>query len=180
MVQNVVKLKLMTVRVLTPQNVEAYRALRLEALKTEPAAYTSSAEDFEIEPLEEVAKRLEAKDYGSFMLCAFREERLIGIANFVPETRVKVEHKGWVFGVYVTASERGKGVAKAMMLALLERVKTYPKIRQINIAVITSQVAAKRLYTSLGFEVWGLERNALKLGETFYDEEWLVLKIPRS
>ncbi len=168
----------MMVRVLTPADVEVYRALRLEALTLEPAAYTSSAEDFEKETLEAIAARLEAKEFGNFFIGAFNDEQLIGIATFVPETRVKVEHKGNVFGVYVTASERGKGVAKAMMLALLEHVRTYPKIKQVNIAVITSQTAAKRLYTSLGFEVWGLERNALKLGETFYDEEWLVLRTP--
>jgi RimJ/RimL family protein N-acetyltransferase len=170
----------MTTRVLTPHDVAAYRALRLEALTLEPVAYTSSAEDFEKESLGTIAARLEAKDFGNFIMGAFEGERLIGIASFVPETRVKVEHKGNVFGVYVTASERGKGVAKRMMQDLLERVRTYPKIKQINIAVMTSQVAAKNLYISLGFETWGLERNALKLGEMFYDEEWLVLKIPRS
>jgi RimJ/RimL family protein N-acetyltransferase len=173
-------MKAMTIRVLTPHDVEAYRALRLEALTTEPAAYTSSAEDFEKENLEAVAARLEAKAFGNFIMGAFNAEQLVGIASFVPETRLKVQHKGNVFGVYVTASERGKGVAKKLMLALLERVKTYPRIKQINIAVMTSQVAARNLYLSLGFEVWGLERNALKLGETFYDEEWLVLRIPRT
>lgn len=167
----------MTTRVLTPQDVAAYRALRLEALTLEPAAYTSSAEDFEKESLESIAKRLQAVDFGNFIMGAFEGERLIGIASFVPETRVKVAHKGNVFGVYVTASARGKGVARALMEKLLERVRTYPNIKQINIAVMTSQVAAKNLYTSLGFKVWGLERNALKLGETFYDEEWLVLNL---
>jgi RimJ/RimL family protein N-acetyltransferase len=170
----------MTFRILKLQDVAAYRALRLEALTLEPVAYTSSAEDFEKESLEAIAARLEPKEFGNFIMGAFNAEQLIGIASFVPETRVKVAHKGNVFGVYLTASERGKGVAKMMMQEVLKRVKTYPKIKQVNIAVMTSQKAAKRLYTSLGFEVWGLERDALKLDEMFYDEEWLVLKIPRS
>jgi RimJ/RimL family protein N-acetyltransferase len=172
--------RLMIIRVLSPADVLAYRALRLEALTLEPTAYTSSAEDFEKESLESIKARLENKEFGNFIMGAFEGERLIGIASFVPETRLKVQHKGNVFGVYVTASQRGKGVGKTVMLMLLERVKTYPKIKQINIAVVTSQVAARNLYLSLGFEVWGLERNALKLGETFYDEEWLVLRIPRT
>jgi RimJ/RimL family protein N-acetyltransferase len=173
-------MRLMIIRVLSPADVLAYRALRLEALTLEPAAYTSSAEDFEKESLESIKARLENKEFGNFIMGAFEGERLIGIASFVPETRVKVEHKGNVFGVYVTASERGKGIAKKIMQDLLRHVRTYPNIKQINIAVITSQVAAKNLYTSLGFKVWGLERNALKLGETFYDEEWMVLRIPRT
>lgn len=166
----------MTFRILTSDDVEAYRALRLEALRTVPVAYTSSAEDFEKETLEAIRHRLEPKDFGNFCMGAFNGEKLVGIATFVPETRVKVEHKGNIFGVYVTASERGKGVARQMMGELLSRVKTYSKIKQVNIAVITSQKAAKHLYTSLGFEVWGLEQGALKLGETFYDEEWMVLR----
>jgi RimJ/RimL family protein N-acetyltransferase len=170
----------LTTKILTPQDVEAYRALRLEALTTEPTAYTSSAEDFGKESLEQIAKRLETKDYSSFMMGVFKGDKLIGTAYFVPETRVKVEHKGNIFGVYVTASERGKGVARRLMQEVLERIKTYPKIKQINIAVMTSQVAARNLYVSLGFEPWGLERDALKLGKRFYDEEWMVLKTPRA
>jgi RimJ/RimL family protein N-acetyltransferase len=170
----------MTTRILTPRDVEAYRALRLEALTTEPAAYTSSAEDFEKESLEQIAKRLETQQHGSFMMGAFNEGNLVGTAYFVPETRLKVQHKGFIFGVYVTALVRGKGVARKMMQEVLTRAKTYPKIKQINIAVMTSQVAARNLYLSLGFERWGLERDALKLGDRFYDEEWMVLRIPRA
>jgi RimJ/RimL family protein N-acetyltransferase len=165
----------MMTRILTPHDVAAYRALRLEALTLEPTAFGSSAEDFEKESLESITKRMQAQDFGNFTLGAFEGEQLVGIATFFVEPRAKTEHKGHVFGMYVTSSARGKGVAKALLTALIERVKTYPNIRKLNLSVMTTQQAAKRLYTSLGFEVYGLERKALKLNDTYFDSEDMVL-----
>jgi ribosomal protein S18 acetylase RimI-like enzyme len=156
----------MTVRVLTPQDVEIYRAIRLEALTLEPAAFGSSVEDFEKESLESIAKRLQAVEFGTFTLGAFEGEQLVGIATFFVEPRAKTEHKGHVFGMYVTPEARGKGVAKALLQALIARVKTYPKIKKLLLSVMTTQQAAKRLYVSLGFEVYG---------DTYIDSEDMVL-----
>ncbi|MGL4611555.1 MAG: GNAT family N-acetyltransferase [Trueperaceae bacterium] len=167
----------MIIRLLTPQDLVAFRALRLESLHQEPTAYMSSPEDFEQESLESIKARLEAKAVGNFVVGAFQGENLIGIAAFVPETRRKIAHKGFISSVYTTPSQRGKGVARAMMQALLERVKTYPHIKHVNLAVVMSQQAARQLYISLGFKPWGLERNATYVNETFYDEEWFVLEL---
>ncbi len=38
---------------------------------------------------------------------------------------------------------------------------------------------AKGLYESLGFEVYGRERRALKIGDEYVDEELMVLYFPR-
>jgi ribosomal protein S18 acetylase RimI-like enzyme len=165
----------MTVRVLTPNDVEQYRVLRLEALTLEPAAFASSAEDFGKETPESTAKRLQAVEFGNFTLGAFEGERLIGIATFFVEPRAKTEHKGHVFGMYVTPNARGKGVAKALLQTLIERAKTYPKIKKLNLSVMMTQRVAKKLYTSLGFETYGFERKALKLGEAYIDSEDMVL-----
>jgi ribosomal protein S18 acetylase RimI-like enzyme len=165
----------MMIRVLTPDDVEQYRALRLEGLILEPTAFASSAEDFEKESLESIAKRLHAELFGNFTLAAFESEQLVGIATFFVEPRLKTGHKGHVFGIYVTPSARGKGIAKVLLQTLIERVKTYPKIKKLNLSVMTTQQAAKKLYTSLGFEVYGFERFALKLGDAYFDSEDMVL-----
>ena len=165
----------MTIRVLTPRDVEIYRVLRLEALTLEPAAFASSAEDFEKESFESIAKRLQVEDFGNFTLGAFDGEQLVGIATFFVEPRIKTEHKGHVFGMYITPEARGKGVAKLLLQTLIERVKTYPKVKKLNLSVMRTQQAAKKLYTSLGFEVYGVERIALKLGEDYIDAEDMVL-----
>jgi hypothetical protein len=41
--------------------------------------------------------------------------------------------------------------------------------------VAVPQEAARRLYNALGFEVYGYEKHALKVGTTYVDEEHRVL-----
>ena len=45
----------------------------------------------------------------NFTLGAFEGDKLIGMATFIRETGLKERHKGRIYGVYVTSSQRGKG-----------------------------------------------------------------------
>ena len=87
----------------------------------------------------------------------------------------KEHHKGDIWGVYVTAAARGQGVAKAMLTQMLDRVRGYPGLEQVTLSVSVQQEAARRLYSALGFEIYGYERHALKVGATYVDEEHRVL-----
>ena len=78
-------------------------------------------------------------------------------------------------GVYVTAAARGQGVATAMLTQLLARVRSYPGLEQVTLSVSAPQEVARRLYHAFGFEVYGCERHALKIGETYVDDEHMVL-----
>ncbi len=165
----------MIVQLLTPSDVDAFRTLRLEALTLEPTAYLTSAEEFEKRPLEAIAERLEAEDQGKFTLGAFVEEKLVGMVGFIPETREKIKHKGNIWGVYISPSFRGQGIARKLMLEAISRIKTYPNIKQINLAVTVGQTSAQRLYDGLGFVVYGLEKQASQINGRFFDEEHRVL-----
>ena len=90
---------------------------------------------------------------------------------------MKERHKGRIYGVYVTASQRGKGVGRALVAALIERAKQDSSLEQILLAVATSQDAARQLYRNFGFETYGTEPNALKVGSTYIDEDHMVLRI---
>ncbi len=50
-----------------------------------------------------------------------------------------------------------------------------PGLEQIVLAVTAHNTVARSLYTSLGFQTYGLERHALKLGDRYLDEELMVL-----
>ena len=100
---------------------------------------------------------------------------MVGQAGFVRYEGRKERHKGTIWGVYVTAAARGQGVAKAMLTQLLDRVRGYPGLEQVSLSVSIPQEAARRLYSALGFEVYGYEKHALKVGETYVDEEHRVL-----
>jgi len=62
-------------------------------------------------------------------------------------------------------------------LALLEKIKTLPDLEQVSLTVSSRQVAAKTLYRSLGFELSGIEPASLKIGDQYFDEEYMVLQL---
>ncbi len=112
----------------------------------------------------------------SFTLGAFEANELIGIATFIRETGLKERHKGRIYGVYVTASQRGKGVASALMAELLKRAKEDPSLEQVLLGMAAGQEAARQLYRKFGFEVYGTEPRAIKIGSHYIDEEHMILR----
>ncbi len=163
------------VRFLASADAGAYSAIRLEALELEPDAFSSSAEEHRRLSAEEIGRRLASED--NFVAGAFLGGRLIGTAGFYREKGPKTRHLGFVWGVYVNREARGRGIGRAMMEALLDRATKIAGLEQIRMSVTTTQEAAARLYRSLGFEPWGREPRAIKIGDRYIDEEHMVLHL---
>ena len=53
--------------------------------------------------------------------------------------------------------------------------KRITDIEQIHLTVVSSNKAANSLYASFGFVTYGIEKNALKVDGTYFDEELMVL-----
>ena len=166
----------MMIQLLTGDDAKAYWELRLEALELEAEAFSSSAEEHRGLSVADARMRL-TSDSENFVVGAFDGEQLIGTAGFYREKGLKTRHKGHIWGVYVTHKARGKGVGRSLLLALLERASNIPGIEQIGLSVITTQPAARALYRSLGFESFGCERKALKIGDRYVDEEYMVFSV---
>ena len=167
----------MEIRILDESDAALWWQIRLESLSTEPFAFGKAVEEHESTTVETTARRFRDAPEGSFHLGAFHDGNLIGMATFIRDTGIKERHKGRIFGVYVTPAKRGEGIGRALLVALVEKAKQDSSLEQILLAVATCQNAATQLYQHLGFQTYGMEPNALKVGSTYIDEHQMVLRI---
>lgn len=162
------------IRNIRVEEAKGYWELRLEALQKHPAAFGAAYEESVLLPMEEVEKRI-GQDSSNYILGAFTAEgQLIGTVGFKREQSLKLKHKAFIWGVYVSENYRGEGIAKQLMVEVIHRGKQLEGLKQVTLSVVTTNGAALDLYRKLGFESYGVERNALEYKSQGYDEEMMV------
>ena len=167
----------MEIKLLTPIDASAYWELRLEALQQSPEAFATSYEEAiqRTNPIEQVEKNLQTE--GNYTFGAFKQGKLVGMVTLSQESYLKMKHRANIFAMYVSPQARGLGAGKALLIEAIDKAKSIEKIEKINLSVVSTNEKAKKLYSQLGFKVFGIEEKALKVADTYYDEDHMVLSL---
>ena len=159
------------IRRLTSADAAAYRDIRLAGLSESPEAFGSTFERENTQPLAWFCERLR----DSHVLGAFGSKDLLGIAGFRIREGEKERHKGLLWGMYVRPDARKAGVGRQLVEAVIDHGRD--RVEVIQLSVVSGNERARRLYASLGFVEYGLEKKSLKQDGHYYDEILMALDL---
>ena len=163
------------IRPLAEDDLPAYIALRRRSLETDPLSFGASpADDFasSSDALREQMRR--APDW---MLFGAFDGSLIGAAGLLRSRHPKSAHRMTAWGMYVEPSHRGRGYGRALLEACIAHARTVAGVAWVQLSVTSAAVDAKRLYERCGFEVWGIEPDALRWEGHAAEEHHLALAL---
>ncbi len=162
------------VRQLTPSDAGAYLSVRMRALRERPLAFSSLPEN---QPgLAETMARL-AESQERCFLGAFQDRQIIaGIVRLARYPEDEERSHAYIAGLYVLPAFRRAGYGRSLMQAALEWARAQ-NLRKVNLAVVTEQEPAIRLYESLGFRTYGLERATFSRDGRTFDEYLMTREI---
>ena len=154
------------VRRLIPADAAAYRAIRLEALRCNPEAFGST---FQVENDQPLKRFVDLLYFGASIFGAFQSEELIGIAGLLLAQGKKETHKGTLVSMYVCPDFRKAGVGQRLVEAVVESAAQH-HLELLQLAVVSGNDSALRLYQRMGFVQYGIEPRALKQDGQYFDE----------
>ena len=169
-----------TVRLLNADDVAQYRTVRLRALTEHPEAFGSSAEEFALQPLEDVAKRLKGQSEAFALFGAFLAGQLVGLIAFGRNSGRKVRHRGGIYHMYVAAEVRGRGLGRLLLEHAVDYARQLPGLEEINLAVTVGNDPARRLYERFGFVFSHREPRYIKIDGRYYDIDWMILDLQKG
>ena len=160
-------------------DVDVLRRLRIEALRLHPAAFSADLAETEARPAEAWRQQVAdagGGDGGVIMVAELAGGgELAGMAGVYTPKEPKLAHCGVVWGVYVRAPFRGRGVGHRLVTACVEWARGKGMVGLKLSAV--GDGAAVRCYERCGFTAYGVEPFAVRWDGRLYDEVLMALKL---
>ncbi len=157
------------VRVATPEDVEIWRALRLEGMRAYPSGFIVTEEEAAAVPIDEDARRLGRGD----RLLAFAGDKAVGLAGFNRNPVPRARHRAEVGPLYVAPEAWGTGVSDRLMTTLIERAGS-AGIWQLELFVYAENSHAIALYERHGFVRAGSIPNAIHGADGMEDDLMMI------
>ena len=159
------------IRLAREEDVQAYRGLRLEALRNHPEAFSSDYAANLAKPLTYWADRLKPDVTNSTVALYFaaHDRQLIGMCGIARADSPKTQHSASIISMYVQPDWRGFRIAGGLIAACLDWARARD-VKIVKLAVVTTNSAAIHCYGRWGFRAYGVEPQALYYDGVYYDE----------
>jgi RimJ/RimL family protein N-acetyltransferase len=161
------------IRPLEAADAASFKALRLLGASTSPASMVPTYQEEESRSLDEMAARIRPS-HTQTVFGAFVADALIGIVGVRRDPLVQVSHKAVIWGVFVDPAHRRGRIAQQLLHAAAEHASRQWQCVQLTLCVNTENVAARKLYASMGFVGFGVEPRSICVDGRFYDEEHMA------
>jgi RimJ/RimL family protein N-acetyltransferase len=151
----------------------AYRALRLEALRSHPEAFSADYAVSEARPASYWKDRLRSVGEENTLVFAVHGESLVGMCAIFRGDSPKTRHSATLVSVYLLPEWRGLGIAAEM----IDRCTAWARERGITVVklgVAAGNAAAIRCYARCGFAQYGVEPQAICVEGTMHAEVLMV------
>jgi RimJ/RimL family protein N-acetyltransferase len=176
------------VRRLGPADLMAYKALRDEALRLHPEAFTSDHATERNRPAESYLPRLGLNEPlgGSFLLGAFcvgsaGREQLVGSVGLERETRSKTRHIAWLIGLMVLPGHTGGGLGTRLVDRCIDEARLAAGLEMLLLSVTASNDRVVHLYERAGFVRYGLLPRAVRIADggapAYHDKAQMLLSL---
>ena len=161
------------IRNLNRNDAQAYRQLRLKALRSDPDAFLST---FEVEVKKELSdfdweirSMAQAPIFGYWGF--FADDQLLAYLQISKTGLVKQNHLCLIHNLYVDVDSRHLGIGKKLLTVVIDRIKKQtPEIEKVVLAHNGSNQIAHSFYEALGFITIASKKNVIKY-QGIYDDE---------
>jgi ribosomal protein S18 acetylase RimI-like enzyme len=162
-------------RKLKSTEAKDFRRIRLECLQKSPEVFGTTYQDEVVKPKLYFEELIERDTPEVFFFGAFADDELIAIAGFVRGNRTKTRHSGEIAAMYVNPDFRGQRVGENLLRALCLAIFALEGVEQVFLTVIDDNAPAVKLYERIGFEIFGVQKNYFKLGERYWNRQFMQL-----
>lgn len=165
----------MKIEILTNAATEEYRKLLCRAVEENSESFRIGIADVAGAP------PFASEGENDFTLGAFDEDgNLIGVVSFSREKQEKLRHKGLIYRMYVAEKSAGRGIGRMLLRTAIGKARNFNGLERIILTVVADNKRAKNLYASEGFETFSREKNSIKIGARYFDEETTALTLCNS
>ncbi|MCU4577957.1 GNAT family N-acetyltransferase [Acinetobacter courvalinii] len=157
------------IKILGVDELNDFREIRLSALAKAPEMFGSTYDVEIVKPLSFFQSCLS----NSTIFGVYHKDRIIGLAALIQESGIKLAHKAVLSSVFIEPEFQSQGIATALLRAVI--AYSQAQVEQVLLTVAADNQSAIKLYQKMGFEMYEVEKKALKNNNEYTDE--LLMKL---